>query len=601
MKCTATMAFNLSASSAQARGPVVKATSGTSHCYVAFIYLSASVHYLRIAKQGTTLIVVATVALSEPVAPYGKLSLEWNAGTLTAVLDDTVTLTGSDSDYAAYAYCGYKTESANYPFNAITIVGGTDPALAVSPVAIPNYGECSTVVLTGTNTAWTPGTPGAPTFTCNHGTISAQTVDSETQATLTYCPGDFLGTVTFTDPSTGATGTALVSSDPGVVPPGDQCRFHDDFIDLANDTADHYSGDLTRNNTTVVVAAEGLTEVTLIQAISDLWQAEFRTDMDPPSASVGGILLKNLLMWVSGGYLPTMATPDPPSQTTLKEDLDALRARLSLAQTGGSYDAGTLMREIAGFPGGSIQDVLDALDGIGGGDNTAVLEAIAALRGDTTTTVAQLLTSLGQIRTTHTYTLGDVKGWIDGINDPDNGPILLALAALSLAVGAGFVAEEASVAAVAGVAAGTATEVLGIAAAIIDVLSLLGRIAEAISALQTPTILVPPIWPGTGNATVASDAALVNGMTISGPLHGLYISITDTPHGAGRYSFGDVNSWTHAGAVVFCNDEGAYERAQQFGLDLQILTPKEMVHAASAIIRLNGGYSGRVSKWTINV
>ena len=67
-----------------------------------------------------------------------------------------------------------------------------------------------TVTVTGTGTAWTPGTPGSPTFTLSGGTgasITAQTVVSATVATLTLATGSSTGVLTITDPSTGATAT----------------------------------------------------------------------------------------------------------------------------------------------------------------------------------------------------------------------------------------------------------------------------------------------------------------------------------------------------------------------------------------------------------
>lgn len=109
-----------------------------------------------------------------------------------------------------------------------------------------------------------------------------------------------------------------------------------------------------------------------------------------------------------------------------------------------------------------------------------------------------------------------------------------------------------------------------------------------------------PVWPGADNATVGTPEAMSNGMTLTGPFHGLYITITGHPTGAGKYVFGSVNSWMHAGAVTFGTDEGVYERAQTFGLDDQILVPQTMTEAGVAKIRLNSGWSGTVAKWTID-
>lgn len=65
-----------------------------------------------------------------------------------------------------------------------------------------------TITLTGTGTAWTPGTPGSPTFTVSGGagaSITAQQVLTATTATITLQTGTATGALTITDPSTGAT------------------------------------------------------------------------------------------------------------------------------------------------------------------------------------------------------------------------------------------------------------------------------------------------------------------------------------------------------------------------------------------------------------
>jgi hypothetical protein len=77
-----------------------------------------------------------------------------------------------------------------------------------------------------------------PTFTVDHGTITSQEVLTATTATCVYSPGDFLGTATFSDPTTGATDTVAVTSDTGTVPPGGDYLFDAGFVAMANRSDD---------------------------------------------------------------------------------------------------------------------------------------------------------------------------------------------------------------------------------------------------------------------------------------------------------------------------------------------------------------------------
>lgn len=83
-------------------------------------------------------------------------------------------------------------------------------ALAVSPQTV-TVGATAQLALTGTGTAWTPGTPGVPAFTVNRGVIASQRVTGPTTAVLTYTAPGPAGPVTFTDPSAVPASTAVVN------------------------------------------------------------------------------------------------------------------------------------------------------------------------------------------------------------------------------------------------------------------------------------------------------------------------------------------------------------------------------------------------------
>jgi hypothetical protein len=115
-----------------------------------------------------------------------------------------------------------------------------------------------------------------------------------------------------------------------------------------------------------------------------------------------------------------------------------------------------------------------------------------------------------------------------------------------------------------------------------------------------PTVVTAPVWPGLANVTLGSAHTLSDGLLIDHPMDGLLIIISSHPSWAGKYAFGEVNSWIHTGSVIFGNDDGEYEYPQQIGLDSHLLTPKLMARAASAIVRLNSGFGGTATPWTAN-
>ena len=114
-------------------------------------------------------------------------------------------------------YTGAVTVSdPNSPANAIINVSNASSfSLTASPNALTSGSTGAVVTLTGTGTAWTSGTPGAPAFTLSGGTgasITSQSVTDATHASITVSAGSTSGTLTVTDPTTGATAQISVSS-----------------------------------------------------------------------------------------------------------------------------------------------------------------------------------------------------------------------------------------------------------------------------------------------------------------------------------------------------------------------------------------------------
>lgn len=108
-----------------------------------------------------------------------------------------------------------------------------------------------------------------------------------------------------------------------------------------------------------------------------------------------------------------------------------------------------------------------------------------------------------------------------------------------------------------------------------------------------------PVWPGLGNVTLGTPLDLVDGLVITGPLQGVLIEITAVAYPTSYYPFGDIKSYSRAGALVFTTDRGDSEFPQPFGPENEIMLPKTMAEAAGATCRVTSGVVGTATPFTI--
>lgn len=113
-----------------------------------------------------------------------------------------------------------------------------------------------------------------------------------------------------------------------------------------------------------------------------------------------------------------------------------------------------------------------------------------------------------------------------------------------------------------------------------------------ISATQTA-----PVWPGLANVTLGTPLALVDGLTVPGPLHGVIVHVTAVSYPVSFYPFGSLKSFVKIGGIVFVDDNGQGEMAQPLGLEQDVICPQTMVQADHALIRLKTGTTGTVTPW----
>lgn len=592
----ATARVNARYASAAYNGPAVKIDPATNNGFSAGLGYATGTYSLKI-WSGSLTGVNAVASVNLPYAPAGvfDIVLVWDNGHLTASIPGLVSVEYDSGSYVNALYMGMRGLYTTDLISAVVFAVGSSPELVVSPSPIGNYGSPVSLTFTGTNTAWNST---SPTFTVGNGTLSDQSIASDTSATATYDPATFLGTTTFTDPSTGATDDVLVTSDPGTVPPGDLCPFTEGAVDMVNDTAAHTDGDLLTTDTLVVAGQLGEPDLLVVQAIRDLWYAEFRTDVDPPSGMNGESILDKLWMILNGKNDPPTGPFGSPGNVTVLSQQQSIYEYLQDLRGAAEWDLQEVLDNIRGTDDRNLTEVYDAIQA---GDQQAILDAIAALRGDTTSTVANIQTSMGQLRTVSTYTLQDVHDWIDAIEvEPtDLSPVLTAISNLSTQLSNTRTDILNEIAALGLVTVAINTTVGGIATTVGGLVDTAGDILDIVTNLQEePPTATAPTWPGLANVTLGTELELSNGLVIDGPLHGLLFTITTLPVRYQRYQFGDTNSYGRVGAAIFCSDRGDYERSQTFSLDSQVMVPATMQVAASATIRLNEGWGGTVRGWT---
>jgi hypothetical protein len=111
---------------------------------------------------------------------------------------------------------------------------------------------------------------------------------------------------------------------------------------------------------------------------------------------------------------------------------------------------------------------------------------------------------------------------------------------------------------------------------------------------------LPPVWPGLANVTLGAPIALSADLELAGPMDGVLISITTPPTGLGKFVIGDRTWWYRLGQIAFVSDNGEVEPWQYLAWDQSVYCPRQMAHAASALIRCLAGAEGTATPWVLN-
>lgn len=527
-----------------------------------------------------------------------SIAASWDNGHVRAVLADTYVLETDQPFYFTSDRCGMHEGQYSNLILDFWGLGGQALGFTVDPAVVGNYGQCVELELIGTGTAWTSGTPGSPTFTVNYGTISAQEVVDSTHATITYCPGNFLGTAIFTDPSTGLHASVLVTSDPLVVPPGGA---------LLSETAVAYieRSAIAQDTPTILNQDAGIGPIqsgeTLPDYFARLWHYLTGSDYSAPPYTPDPNNLPDIYARLWGGEEWQSVSFVDPGTNSIATALFALAASFAAFRQPDTYTIQDMMDNLRGTGAYTHTDIYNAL--AANVDFTAVLEAIADVKGDPLATIKAVMDMLFVLGgSENNYTLNSVKTWVEAVRGTDLPTIRDVLSKLGTS---GYTIDEridalssliVSEATIQGMLDILLTAITGGVG--VTLTSVLNDILAAINANPPVGGVSTPLWPGVADVTLGDSVALTDGLVVTGPLHGLLVTVTGHPPGAGKYVFDDVDSWQHVGGVVFCTDNGYYERAESIGLQQQVLVPRTMEVAGSAIFRVNAGWTGTVRPWT---
>lgn len=594
--------FGNNGSTAAAAGVIVKMSQSSANGYLAYIGYSAPNYYFLIRRgtlqSGSD---IASAALGTSIPSYYKIEIVYDDGVMTATLDNSTTITANDLTYAGGVYMGIEMPGNTARVADFTAIGGSTPTFDVSPETIGNYGDTTDLTLTGGNTAWSAGTPGTPTFTCNHGTITSQSVSSSTAASCTYDPGNYLGTVTFTDPSTGATATIVVSSDPGTVTPPSVTGLTEYAIAMLNNTAGESLVEyLTKPNTPVEVDAESTIELVTVLGRIGLTTGAKVTPTGVPDAG----LLSTLWILLNGRYDPVEGPFGTPAFTTTDAGLAAIKDDLDALMGLSEWTLPDLLTTLGGDPLASHSDIMTAIAGIGTGSNQDVLDQLAIYFGANPPTIEQLGTMVSNLATVAGYDLGDILDAIATIPtnpvtsltpvldkldliQPSSSYTLSSLASQSTTIAGTTSAVDASLTAL------RTAEALTLG----DVMLAINALADLISALNTSR--GAPVWPGADGVTLGTPVALSAQLSIETAMDGCIIAITGVDPGTAKYTYGGVPAYRNVGALCFMTDQGDLEEWQLLGREAAIYTPNRMARAGGLRLFSSHGLTGTVTPWSI--
>jgi len=593
----------------------------------------AGTTYLAVTLTlGSTEITVAIQSVVAGVAEsFGTETIPWTYGnniTFTASISAGVLSVYADANLIMSSYIPYTQyngiasmqvggantyiesyelyELSDTPFGATAEPDGVTPGDFV--ISLVNGGA-----------PWTPGSPGAPSFTVSAGEITAQTVDDENSATLYYTAPMLNAIETVYDPQNDMTyPLTLATTMEGLGEGGGGAGLTAEQIHTL-DSLHTYLHDYANEET------GGTTLMFKLGALVLSMQSSYANSNGSSWGDVAQAILDS-----TNGVAP------------LSQYLPSIWNRLDEMTDEGDITLNTVQNNIRGANLHSIADVLDAISSLSSGTGTdldSVLAELAAIRTASLWTlehvrgwiedipsadVSGVLQELAYIRTANLWTLGhvmdaiadipttdyastltDIHGDVAAIpTDPIRSltPVTDAVSNLDGDLVAASAAILAAIALIPTDPVHDLTEdVDAIASALSAVASAVSAAGAILAALNTPKQkAIPPVWPGAANATMGTPVSISQHMAVTTPCHGVLVSITSDDLNHGLYDWGDVAQHPRAAFISFTHDSGAQEDVQPISFPSECIVPKMCQQASGFLVRARSGLTGTVTPWTIN-
>lgn len=650
--------INAVGAGAQTGAVMVRCNSTAQNGYRAYASVAGGSGQWNIVKYTNNVPTsLATGSVTLATTGYHTYELVEDAGALTFLIDGAVIGSANDNTYSANTYCGFWLRNAGSRADNFYTDDLASYALDAAPEPIVQLAQAQGLTFTGTGTAWTPGTPGSPTFTADKGTLANQSVQSATQASADYTPPQVDDTVTFTDPSTGQTDAVALST-------GFQVESGPDLTEvldiLGTPSPGHtVTGDLTTQlgemtmpdpppTVTDIIDwfVAGFIAATVPEALLDKLDALYGKLPAEQQILSLETLAQTELAWLNrnlGLLTDDVAAIAGEEELSLRQVINYLAGVPNLTHqdlhddyntltSDGTYSLASLdnlLDLIRGDPPVSLRAVYDAIAALVVPSNQNLYDYLDWITGTHTNNLATLLTQINAALTNVNDVHDDLAAAQLAIQtDIDNHDANLeALFSVLTVVGeynlgtvygrvttaindintlSAYLGTEIGL--VRGDIAGVDTVVDAIKTKVDSLVNTdlsgvnttLARIEDKIDELLAAgTRPTAPVWPGFANVVLGTPVALADQLVVAGPLHGVLVSVTGGGSKLSEIHVGARSYLFRAGEVTFAADTGQVEPWQYIGFDEAVYVPKALYVADSARFRVLGGLTGTVTPWTL--
>lgn len=571
--------------------------------------------------------------------------------TISAKFDGTTVATVTDGDVGSgtYLWC-YEFVGNHEHYDDWTISVPDVIPMYIQPVQVPTSAVGAMFTLTGVDTAWTPGTPGSPEFTCSAGSIIAQVITGANQATIYYDAPASEQTVTITDPDYGRTASLEVSDAAPPVPPGTWDPFGilgwlASFKTWVQDQFENFAGGIVpdlamETNIGVLAFVKNLAGYTPLKALyytlNAIWD-HLANDHDDPT-TLRSVVVDSLagLNYISGNQTNNLGTVlTAIDGIAVGDDVTALTQAVAALQT--TVDG--LVDQVT-----AAQTSLNLMSG---NDTKTLLGVQQAVQADLLSDYNALVTAIGNVRGTGAPTIADLQSQVTVAEG-------LAIAGIACTIAGVFLKGPLDIINVVNIVqdvvdhVGTVSDILDalwtwlssrsqapvqapgtdlatIAGGISDLVTDLGTLSTNVGTDQqavldaidgavvdvnthTDTALAgldltgsaSPVWPGIASVTLGQPVALDAGTYVAGPMDGVLLNITAMDKLIPYFTLGTFHTYRNLGRFAFVTDNGYMEDWRGIGSQHGLLMPLKMTSAGGLYISCYTGVTGTATPFVVN-